>query len=232
MDRQQLTPRLQAVYDLARRWRDSKNAGKRLIDVGSDHGYVSLEGLVTGDYDYVVATDIHENPADKTRNLLGAYGYADRSLVLCTDGLKGLELTEGDVVIMAGLGGNNMMDIIGNAMEVTSPDIMKTIIFCLQPQKTIEELRVFLGNRGFAIIDENVINDRGIYYPMLITMFDGSVHELTLREKYYGPVMIGRVDNGEKHAAEYFDKLNEVYNLRARGNEEINTLMQSLKETE
>lgn len=230
MNRQQLTLRLQTVYDTARVWRDQVNGDKgiRLIDVGSDHGYVSLEALITGDYSKVVATDIHKDPADKTRSTLVSHGYAEQSTVVCTDGLKGVDLIDGDTVIMAGLGGNNMMDIISAAMEVTPQEVLKSVVWCLQPQKTIEELRVYLCQNGFEIKDEVVVNERGIHYPMLVAVFDGIKREINLYQKYFGPVLPNK--KNEEMVAAYFDKLDGIYTLRARGDREIAELMDSLKE--
>lgn len=228
MNRMQLTARLQKVYDTARMWRDQVNgeAGQRLIDVGSDHGYVSLEALITGDYAKVVATDIHKDPAQKTRETLFSHGFGEKSTVVCTDGLKGVDLIDGDTVIMAGLGGNNMMDIMSAAYEVTSPEILKSVVWCLQPQKTIEELRVYLCANGYEIKDETVINDRGLFYPILVAVYDGVVRDLTLYEKYFGPVL--KTKTSEAIVAEYFAKLHDIYTLRARGDEEIAELMKTV----
>mgnify|MGYP003292281955 CR=1 FL=1 len=230
MERPSLSLRLQTVYDLATLWRDKVSSGRRLIDVGSDHGYVSLEGLVTGDYDTVVATDIHEHPASKTKELLGVYGYQGQSTVVCTDGLKGVELMPGDTVIMAGLGGNNMMEIMEEAMKVTSKEVLSTVVWCLQPQKTIEELRVFLCEKGFEIKDEKALSERNLFYTMLTCVFDGQVRSIDLYEKYYGPVLVKRYNGGEELIKEYFDKLDEWYKIRARGDEEIRLLTEKLSE--
>ena len=228
MNRQTLTKRLQTVYDLATSWRNKTDGGRRLIDVGSDHGFVSLEGLVTGDYDYVIATDIHKNPAEKSRELLVINGYEACSEVFCTDGLDDVPLRSGDVVIMAGLGGNNMMDILTRVMEVTSPEVLSTVVFCLQPQKTIEELRVFLGESGFSIMDEDVVCERNIYYPMLVTIFDGESHSISLKEKYYGPVMLSKFEEGNSDVTSYFAKLDEVLTVRSRGDMEIRDLLSQI----
>lgn len=229
MERQKLTLRLQAVYDEALKWRISEYNG-RLIDVGSDHGFVSLEGLITGDYDFVIATDIHENPAAKTAEILIGNGYKDKSQVVCTDGLDGVELSKGDVVIMAGLGGNNMMDILECVLKVTPEDVLQTVTWCLQPQKTIEELRVFLEKNGFRIKDDIVVHERNIYYPITLAIYEGGSRELGLYEKYYGPVMIKRFTDGEDIVKEYFSKLDEWYKVRARGDEEIRQLMEKIED--
>ena len=229
MERMKLTARLQAVYDVTLKWRNLDCKG-RLIDVGSDHGYVSLEGLITGDYEFVVATDIHENPAAKTAEILAINGYKDKSLVVCTDGLNGVDLKPGDVVIMAGLGGNNMMDILERVMKVTSPDILKTVTWCLQPQKTIEQLRVFLEKNGFRIKDDTVVCERNIYYPITVAVYEGGSRDINLYEKYYGPVMISKFEAGEPIVKEYFEKLDGWYKVRARGDEEILLMTQKLEE--
>ncbi len=213
-----LSSRLEAVLDTAIRYSPDKS---RLVDVGSDHGHLAAAALTEHGFKSALLTDIHEDPARKSRSLMKDLGLDDRSEVICTDGLDGAELKPGDVVVMAGLGGNNMVDIIGRAKEVTPEEIFRTVTFVLQPQKSIEILREFLCNSGLKIEDELVICERGIYYPILAAIFTGEVTGLSLYEKYYGPVLIRRHEEGEDVIKEYFIRLDNSYSLRARGDKEV-----------
>lgn len=214
-----LSERLQKVYSLA-----VSDNGNRLIDVGSDHGHLALNALKSGDFKSVLCTDIHKDPAEKTRMCLYSEGYKDNAEVYCTDGLNGVDLMKDDVVVMAGLGGNNIVDIMKRAYEITPVEIIRTVTWCLQPQKSIEVLRTFLADNGFRIITEEVSVDRGIYYPMIKTQYNGEKYTLNLKEKFYGPVLLTRDD--DPVTKEFFLRLDDRYALRSRGDAEVKKMME------
>ena len=164
-----LSPRLKAVHDMAVAGRTP--ASRRIIDVGSDHGHLSLYALINDGFEQAVLTDIHEAPARRSEQTLRMYGFADKTEVYCTDGLDGVALQEGDIVVMAGLGGNNMIDIMTRVLEREDREFLKTITWCLQPQKSSDKLRAFLFENGFDIVDEDSSEDRGLYYLIIKTVW-------------------------------------------------------------
>lgn len=216
-----LSDRLSAVLEAAR---INTTAYERIIDVGSDHGHLAASAVAGGYFSSAVCTDIHQDPARKSEDLMKDMGLADKVKVFCTDGLDGIRLQSGDAIVMAGLGGNNMIDIIGRVKDSCDEEILKSIRFILQPQKSIELLRVFLAENGFKIFDESVVTERGIYYPILVTGLTGDKYELTLRQKYYGPILMDKHKAGDAVVCEYFIRLDSRYQLRARGDEEIRRL--------
>ena len=190
-----LSPRLKAVHDMA--VSGASEDARRLIDVGSDHGHLSLYALINDDIDEAILTDIHEAPAKRSEETLRLYGFAGRTKVYCTDGLDGVDLQKGDIIVMAGLGGNNMIDIMTRVKEREDAELLKSLTWCLQPQKSSDRLRAYLFGNGFDIIDENSCEDRGLYYVILKVRYSGIPREFTLKEKYYGPVILERINNGE-----------------------------------
>jgi len=203
----------------------SEGRAPRLIDVGSDHGHLACFALSSGLADTAVCTDIHEAPAKRTETCLKQNGFSDRSSTYCTDGLDGVPLQEGDVVVMAGLGGNNMADIMERALAITPKDVLKKVTWCLQPQKSIERLREFFAGEGFVILEEKVSVEKGIWYPILRAVYTGEPYVLSLYGKYYGPVLIRKFEEKDPLTVEYFARLDNRYKLRARGDEEVARLM-------
>lgn len=219
----QLSIRLQMVYDFI----DADRAKKgRVIDVGSDHGHLALSCLKSDLTPFCICTDIHKNPAERTKQCLIDNDMKDRSEVYCTDGLKGVELKHFDTVVMAGLGGNTTVDIITEALKVTSKDVLKEVDFVLQPQKSSDRLRVFLCENGFEIFDETVSFDRDLYYICIKTRYVGKTSDLTIKEKFYGPKLLLKSD--EALVKDYFSHLNGVFKIRSRGDEELKQLMEEI----
>lgn len=218
----QLSIRLQMVYDFIDKNRAS--AG-RVIDVGSDHGLLALECLSTDLTPYCICTDIHKMPADRTRQCLCDANMAERSEVYCTDGLKGVELKKNDTVVMAGLGGNTTVDIISEVLKVTSKDVLSEVDFVLQPQKSVDRLRLFLCQNGFEIIDEIISKDRDLYYVCIKTRYTGKTYDLSVKDKFYGPVLKNK---NYPLLSEYYEHLNNVYKIRSRGDEELKKLLEDM----
>ena len=221
-----LSYRLNEVLATALRFSEGRS---RIVDVGSDHGHLAAVALSEYGYKTALLTDIHEDPARKSRTLMKDMGFEDRSEVICTDGLEGAELLYGDSVVMAGLGGNNMVDIITRASKVTDQELLKSVTFILQPQKSIEILRSFLCSNGFTIKDESVICERGIYYPIVAASYTGEDTKLSLYEKYYGPVLISKYEGGEDSVKEYFIRLDNSYKLRSRGDMEVKKMLEEVE---
>ena len=60
-----LSPRLKAVHDMAVE-DESGLTERRIIDVGSDHGHLSLYSLINDNFAQAVLTDIHKAPAQRS----------------------------------------------------------------------------------------------------------------------------------------------------------------------
>ena len=85
---QNLTVRLEMVFGQVKA-SASGSSGVRVIDVGSDHGYLALRCLEDGIAKNAVCTEIHEGPARKSQAALKGAGYSEVSEVHVTDGLIG-----------------------------------------------------------------------------------------------------------------------------------------------
>ena len=219
--RSELPVRLKLIADMAGL---HSGCGSRLIDVGSDHGLLPVYCLKNGIFDRAVLTDINEAPAARAKEAIADNCLDSRAHVICTDGLDGVEVMPGDVVVMAGLGGNNIRDIIAR-LASRDGDVLKDITFVLQPQKSIPELREYLSKNGFVIIDEECCRESGFYYCVLCVKYKGFITALTDREIYYGPVMMTKFDERR----EYKEFLDRVYSVRARGDKRIAKVLEEQK---
>ena len=86
-----LSSRLTAVLDTAIKFSPDKS---RIIDVGSDHGHLAAVALTEHGFKSALLTDIHEDPARKSRSLMKDLGLEERSEVICTDGLDSAALDD------------------------------------------------------------------------------------------------------------------------------------------
>jgi len=136
--------------------------GARLADIGTDHAYLPVWLALEGRIAHAVASDLRPGPlarAKETGRTYGAQGIEYR----LGNGLAFIRPEEADTIVIAGMGGENIAAIL--AAAPWTADGQHTLL--LQPQSRAEELRRFLMDRGYAIVREALVLDRGILYPVM-----------------------------------------------------------------
>lgn len=151
-----LSARLQALADMV-------TTGNSVCDVGCDHGFVSIYLVKQGISPRVIAMDVNEGPLKRAREHIAAYGVEAYIETRLSDGLNCFKEGETDSLICAGMGGRLMMRIL-------EEDALKTASFkelILQPQSELQQFRQFLRSQGYLIVNENMIEEDGKFYPMM-----------------------------------------------------------------
>lgn len=137
--------------------------GSRVIDVGTDHAYIPIylveEGLAVS----CLATDINKGPIEKAQKNLVAHGIQNVELMQ-TNGVEGIPSDKGDVLMISGMGGYLIVDILKRGKELVQN--LKRMI--LQPQQDVIEVRKYLHSIGFCIVDEDFVKDEDKYYTIIV----------------------------------------------------------------
>lgn len=173
--------------------------GASVIDVGTDHGYVPnflCENKISRD---IIATDISKNSLEKSIELtreLGNEKYIRNILA------NGIVNENRDNIIIAGLGGIQIAEIILNSIEIS--EVSKKLI--LQPMQKANILRRELNNMGFAIIDEEIIFEDDRYFEIILARYSGKKKISEEIDFYFSKVLI------EKKDKVYLDFLRERKN--------------------
>lgn len=172
-ERPSLQPRLRAIADLV-------PAGSRLADVGTDHGYIPIDLLLDGRISAAIATDIGELPLDHARRTARRCGLTEGIDFRLGDGLSPLSPDEVDVIVIAGMGGDSISDIL-----TASPWAREGPLLLLQPMSKAEVLRSFLPENGYSVEAERLVEDKGKLYPIL-TVRGGHMASATEVEAWGG----------------------------------------------
>ena len=134
-------------------------AGGVVADIGTDHAYLPIEALRRGISDRAVACDINLGPIRSAERNISAAGMSDRIDTLQTDGLHGVERFHPTDIVIFGMGGELITDILARA-----PFVKRTgIRLILQPMTHPEALRRFLLQEGFSIVGESLVKEEKIY---------------------------------------------------------------------
>ncbi len=135
---------------------------KTVADIGCDHGLVSAVLIEQRRAERVLACDISKKSLQKTEKLISSYGLKGIEPVV-SDGLLGIAGNELDCIVVAGMGGLLIRDILANGLSGTTGK--KDII--LAPQGNEYELRVFLYEIGYYIMDESIVKEDNHYYQII-----------------------------------------------------------------
>jgi len=125
--------------------------GGACADIGTDHGFVPIHLLKTGRVPFCILTDVVDGPLMKaSRNINGAGLPGSAYSIRKGDGISPLNPGEVQTVIIAGMGGELIRDIIA-----ADPEKAATVRrFVLQPRSKSSRLRRWLLSNGYAIVDE------------------------------------------------------------------------------
>jgi tRNA (adenine22-N1)-methyltransferase len=134
-----------------------------LADIGTDHAYVPISTTMKGISKSAIACDINEGPIKVANSNIKKHGLADVIETRVGAGLTVLKEGEADVVLIAGMGGNLIIDILKECFNIAKS--VKTMI--LQPVQYPEVLRKYLIESGFSIIDEELVKDDEKYYQII-----------------------------------------------------------------
>ena len=158
--------------------------GSRVIDVGTDHAYIPIYLITQGIAKSCLATDINKGPLEKARKNLIAHKISNVKLKQ-TNGLEGIPYDAGEVVMISGMGGYLIVDILERSKSLVEK--MNKLI--LQPQQDIDEVRKYLHTIGFKIEDEDFVEDEGKYYTIIVAVPGQECYEETY-EYTYGKCLI------------------------------------------
>ncbi len=151
-----MSARLEAIVRLA-------GQGDTVCDVGCDHAHVPIRLLQTGCYRRAIGMDVIAGPLGKAAANLALYGMEDRVQLRLSDGLDACIAGEADTLVVTGMGGTLMEEILLRQPEKTAS--FRALV--LGPQSDPERVRSALRRLGFTITEEELIFEDGKYYPVI-----------------------------------------------------------------
>lgn len=141
-------------------------------DIGTDHGYLIAALCQSGRVARGYACDLRPGPLAAARAHIQAAGLSERIQTVCTDGLDGLPGAEIDEVIIAGMGGELIAQLVLRTPWLRDP--AKHLV--LQPMTKAEVLRRQLWEAGFAMAEEHGAQVGGRLYAVLSVFYAGAAY--------------------------------------------------------
>lgn len=151
-----LDPRLEKIANLVK-------INSRVADIGTDHGYIAIYLIQTNISPFVIAGDVNLKPLETARKNIQAMGLESRIETRLGSGLTILRPHEVDTIIIAGMGGVLISQILEQSPEVV--DATKELI--LQPMQAQEDLRRYLVGQGYRITKDVLIKEDHRIYEII-----------------------------------------------------------------
>ena len=171
-----------------------------VIDIGCDHGFLAKMLRTKGNNKLIICSDNKIGPLNNARNNLIGYDNINFEL---TDGVDNID-TVCDVCVLAGMGHNTVISIIENN-ENYFRNCKKIII---QVNSVVAQMRQYLSNHKFQIIDECMVYDYKYYQIMVVKTGQQQLNELQIE---FGPVLLE--NKGEVFLQCYQKQLNHFQSL-------------------
>ena len=137
--------------------------GYRVVDVGTDHGYVPVFLLREGICPRAIAVDVSEGSLQKAVELARKAGLEDLMECRLSDGLSKVAPGEADSIVISGMGGILMRRILEEGLET----VLASRELVLSPHRDPELILEFLGQHGCKVVLDEVIEDKKRRYRVL-----------------------------------------------------------------
>ncbi len=199
-----------------------------IVDIGCDHGYISINLINEKKCEKCYAVDINEKPLNIAIKNIKSLGLEHKISCILSNGFDFLDNNQKVSAVIAGMGGLTIAEILkNNRSKVNNMDYI-----LIQPNAYAKDIRKYIFEENIHVEKEDVVFCGGLYYEYILIFpkrqgfFDNHNQKFLLEFGYDIPSCIIENTNG---------KYNKYINWRIKKYERIlnelceNNLSQSEK---
>lgn len=228
VDEKHLSARLACVASLV-------PAGARVADIGSDHAYLPAALVLDGKIDFAIAGEVVKGPYENAVREIKDHQLEGRVIPRLADGLAAIEPADKvDTITIAGMGGS----LIASILEKDKNKLTGIKRLVLQPNVGESQLREWLMNNHYQIMNEKIIEEDNHIYEIIVAEpsvvpFRYSKYELDfgpflLENK--GPVFRKKWQEYLQREAHVIDQMQKAQQPPVKKINEINEFLSQVKE--
>ena len=131
-----------------------------IADIGCDHGYTAIALFEAGKAEKLFACDIGKEPLEMAKKNVRFRGLEDKITCRLGNGLEALEKGECKHLLLSGMGGMLMIQILEKRIEE-----FETIL--LSPQSDYEKVRRFLYPY-MELVEDCYVKEKNKFYRILL----------------------------------------------------------------
>ena len=182
------------------------NSNDIVADIGCDHGYLLELCIKNKQIKKGYAIDNKIGPLNSAKRNLSKY---DNIIFKLSDGLKMVDETDINCVVIAGMGGMLINKIFSDSLDKFKN--INKIIVC--PNRNMDKVRQFLNDHEFKIVNEDIVYEDEKFYEIII--FEKGKQILTEKELFFGPILLkDKNEVFKKKWEEYFFKIKDIENKK------------------
>lgn len=179
------------------------NENDRVLDVGTDHALLPIMLVNENITRSVVAADLNPEPLNAAINNIKENNLEEIINTKLMNGIEGIEENEFDTIVIAGMGGITISEII-KAKKFNGK-------FILHATTNLEQLRHTINEIGYLIEDEFVVFE-GKVHNVIIVAKPGN-EDLNERDIFMGPKLITKNDES---VINYYNHLFNVFERNSK----------------
>jgi tRNA (adenine22-N1)-methyltransferase len=171
--------RLETIAELLR-------PGQPVADIGADHALLSIYLVDRQIAPGVIATELGEGPYQRLCRAVDSSPYADRIVVRQGDGLQPVEPGEVNNIVIAGLGGDTLVQILSYDWDKAS----SFDSFVFQPMSRPGALRLALARQGWQLRSEKLVWQNQHFFSIIMAVPGSHPYNLSPLELDAGPILL------------------------------------------
>jgi len=164
--------------------------GTFFADIGSDHAYLPCYVCLHDNQARAIAGEVNEGPYDSACKTVSDHLLTDRVEIRLGDGLQVLKRDEITELVIAGMGGSLIKNILKDGIEKLHR--VKRII--AQPNMDARNIRKWILINGYIITDETIIEENEHIYEIIVAdrneFQPTSKSVLNEKQLLFGPLLI------------------------------------------
>lgn len=178
-----LDERLQVIADFIPK-------GARVADIGTDQAYLPIFLIKQGYVAELIAGEVNSGPYKAAIANITKMQLSEKITLRFGDGLSILQPGEADTVVMAGMGGTTIINILELCPKVTAA--LECLI--LQPMVAAAKLRRWLAENSWQITDEALVVAENKIYEIIKAERNFAKKPCLLEDIEYeiGPVLLNK----------------------------------------
>lgn len=163
-------------------------------DIGSDHAYLACYVCQHDDTARAIAGELNEGPFQSACRTVASSRLTGAVDVRLGDGLEVIQEDKVTEVVIAGMGGA----LIANILDRGAENLAYTKRIITQPNVDAEQVRRWFLANGFTLTQEEIMEEKGHIYEILIADKQGAetpyTPELRERQLLFGPFLMREKD--------------------------------------
>ena len=165
------------------------NDNSKIIDIGCDHGLLSIYLAKKYNNIKIIASDVNKNALNNAINNIKKEHLEDRIETRLGSGLSVVTADEIDTIVISGMGANTIIGILKYSTDKLKN--VKNLI--IQSNTDLFLLRKNVTKLGYHIEDEALVEDSNIIYTII--KFNKGKKRYNYKQLYLGPILMNKNDS-------------------------------------